>query len=311
MKRYLFVLLVIFVGLPLSAQNKKTTTPKSDVIITVQSEKIDAIITEVSDETVSYKKASNPKGPTYTLSTDKISTILYANGEVQVVKHKAGNSSSTSNTQETVATATPARTATTSQTVHSPAPPFMVNNSPIINTRETKPVESETAPKDKTPYLSGTGHIRGMVGGFGSGQKVNGGIGGDVEFGFVAGGDINFLGAGIALDALFGKMGDETITTLYMPIYACDRLYFSSAPLAPYLDLSLGGFVNLKQEMGFQSEKLKGGGLYFRPGLGVAIEAGSGTFVHLNVGYELRYAKVQGYELTAHAIYFRIGFGGR
>ena len=54
-----------------------------DVIVTKQSERIDATILEVSDQEVKYKKQSNPTGPTFTLSTAKIASIIYANGEVQ------------------------------------------------------------------------------------------------------------------------------------------------------------------------------------------------------------------------------------
>ena len=305
MKRFLFVLLVIFVGLPLGAQNKKTTTPKSDVIITVQSEKIDAIITEVSDETVSYKKASNPKGPTFVLSTEKISTILYANGEVQVIKHKATKSSSKKQEQPAVVAVTPTQSTTQpSQSVYSPAPSSMLNDAPVKNTREAKPAKQAEETQYNTPYFSMCGHTKGFVNGFGSGS-VAGGFGFDLEFGFVTGKDINFLGAGIGVDINFAKYGGSLNVATDLPIYACDRLYFSSSPFAPYLDIALGGYINTTKEA------VGTGGLYFHPGLGVAIPAGDGTYVHLNVGYELRYAKVSGYEALGHAIYFRIGFGGR
>lgn len=54
-----------------------------DVIITRQSERIDAKILEVSESEIRYKKQNNPDGPTFVLSTAKVASILYANGEVQ------------------------------------------------------------------------------------------------------------------------------------------------------------------------------------------------------------------------------------
>ena len=57
-----------------------------DIIITTESEKIDAVIETVSDTEVHYKKASNPTGPTFILSTSKIASIIYSNGEVQAFK---------------------------------------------------------------------------------------------------------------------------------------------------------------------------------------------------------------------------------
>lgn len=282
------------------AQNKKSATVKADLIITTQSERIEAFITEVSDETISYRKASNPKGPVFVLNTDKISSILYANGEVQVIKHQAK--------------AQPQTSASSSMMVHSPAP-MDLEDAPFINTRAQRPIvqtqKEENTPEKTSPYLSGTAHVRGMVGGLGEGQQTVGGIGGDVEIGFVTSDDINFLGVGIAIDALFGKLLGENTTVLYMPMYACDRIYFTSSKNAPYLDLALGGFVNIKREIGLESEKLKGGGLYFRPGLGFAINTKTPLIVHLNVGYELRYSKVEGIENKEHAIFFRVGFGGR
>ena len=55
-----------------------------DVIVTMQAERIDAKVLEVSETEIRYRKTSNPEGPIYLLSTDKIATILYANGEVEV-----------------------------------------------------------------------------------------------------------------------------------------------------------------------------------------------------------------------------------
>ena len=55
-----------------------------DVIITNDSRKIDARIIEVSKTEIKYKEVSNPDGPTFILSTDEISSVIYSNGTVQV-----------------------------------------------------------------------------------------------------------------------------------------------------------------------------------------------------------------------------------
>ena len=60
-----------------------------DIIIKTNSEKIEALIQEVSDTEIRYKKANNPNGPMFVIKMDDVSTILYSNGEVQAVEHKA------------------------------------------------------------------------------------------------------------------------------------------------------------------------------------------------------------------------------
>lgn len=60
-----------------------------DLIIKTNSEKIEALIQEVSDTEVRYKKATNPNGPTFVLSMTEIATIIYANGDVQAINASA------------------------------------------------------------------------------------------------------------------------------------------------------------------------------------------------------------------------------
>lgn len=54
-----------------------------DVIVTQESELIEADILEISETAVKYKKHNYPDGPTFVLSTAKISSIIYANGDMQ------------------------------------------------------------------------------------------------------------------------------------------------------------------------------------------------------------------------------------
>lgn len=82
MKRLFFVLAILFSSLVVNAH---------DVIVTYSEERIDAIIIEVSDSQIKYKKQNNPDGPTFVMSTDKIATIIYNNGSVQTFSKKQHN----------------------------------------------------------------------------------------------------------------------------------------------------------------------------------------------------------------------------
>lgn len=60
-----------------------------DLIIKTNSEKIEAIIQEVSDTELRYKKANNPNGPMFVIKLEEVASIVYSNGEVQAIEHKA------------------------------------------------------------------------------------------------------------------------------------------------------------------------------------------------------------------------------
>lgn len=59
------------------------TLKAQDMIVKKDGSIVKAKITEVTDESVKYKKADNPDGPLYTLSKENITSINYANGEVE------------------------------------------------------------------------------------------------------------------------------------------------------------------------------------------------------------------------------------
>lgn len=58
-----------------------------DVIITRQSERIDAKIVEVSESEIKYKKQNNIDGPTFVISTGNVSSVIFSNGDVQSFSH--------------------------------------------------------------------------------------------------------------------------------------------------------------------------------------------------------------------------------
>ena len=62
-----------------------------DVIVTKDAQQIEARITEVSDSEVKYKKVNNLNGPTFVITTDKISTVVYENGEIQTFQSETEN----------------------------------------------------------------------------------------------------------------------------------------------------------------------------------------------------------------------------
>ncbi len=55
-----------------------------DIIVTSDAQKIEAKILEVSESNVKYKEIDNLEGPTFVLSTQKIISIIYANGKVSL-----------------------------------------------------------------------------------------------------------------------------------------------------------------------------------------------------------------------------------
>ena len=64
-----------------------------DLIVRTDSTRIEARVTEVSPETVRYKRFSNPDGPTYVLHVAGIDYIRYANGETDRFRQPAAPAS--------------------------------------------------------------------------------------------------------------------------------------------------------------------------------------------------------------------------
>lgn len=154
-------------------------------------------------------------------------------------------------------------------------------------------------------------------------KPVMGGIGGDVQFGFVSQ-NLNFLGAGIGIRGQWQEFNLDSqhnykYSQAYMPIYANDKIFFSKGELSPYLDVSLGGVVMFPSKTketvyalaGTTSNETKGetmGGLFFSAGLGL-----SSNGVQYGICYELigvqpnKNAKMS----LGHYICFKIGIGSR
>ena len=54
-----------------------------DIIVTKQSRKIEAKITDVEPDCIKYKKYNYQEGPTYTIKKSEIASIIYQNGDVE------------------------------------------------------------------------------------------------------------------------------------------------------------------------------------------------------------------------------------
>lgn len=74
MKKYSLFIVFTFLITLISAQ---------DMIVKKDGAIVKAKITEVGEESIKYKKSDNPDGPTYSISKANITSINYANGEVE------------------------------------------------------------------------------------------------------------------------------------------------------------------------------------------------------------------------------------
>lgn len=54
-----------------------------DIISLQNGDIVKAIISEITPNEIKYKKASNPKGPTYTIDKKSVTSILFQNGEIE------------------------------------------------------------------------------------------------------------------------------------------------------------------------------------------------------------------------------------
>ena len=79
-----------------------------DLIVRTDSTRIEARVTEVSPETVRYKRFSNPDGPTYVLPVAGIDYIRYANGETDRFRQPAAPAPAPAPTPDAPVLGTPA-----------------------------------------------------------------------------------------------------------------------------------------------------------------------------------------------------------
>lgn len=79
LNKNLFIVLFILLAGMCNAQ----TVRKHDIIRLRDNTKLEVIIQEVLENTVKYKKLSDPEGPVFTINKSEIASIQYGNGEVE------------------------------------------------------------------------------------------------------------------------------------------------------------------------------------------------------------------------------------
>ena len=80
MKQFLFTAIFVAITVFCFAQ---------DIIVTTDARKIEAKIMEVSETEVKYKEIDHLDGPTFIISTNNISSIIYANGKVSLYQQSS------------------------------------------------------------------------------------------------------------------------------------------------------------------------------------------------------------------------------
>lgn len=81
MKRTFLLFLMLCCGIPAAFAQ--------DLIVKTDASRIEARVTEISPETIRYKRFSNPDGPTYLLPVADVERIEYANGETEYFNRPA------------------------------------------------------------------------------------------------------------------------------------------------------------------------------------------------------------------------------
>ncbi len=197
------------------------TLMAQDVIVTKQSERIDATILEVSDSEVKYKRQNNPTGPTFTLVTSKIATILYANGDVQTFEESRDGHSRTRDK----------------------------NESPNHLYRGLELGLSAGA----NIYFSSLGNSAGFIGTANIGRRFNETLYGGVSVGYIPAAEMmSFLAVVRTYIPLNGsrlefspEVGIGMTTDFYHTLFTLQAIPTMQMPLSPSIDLRMGAGTNI------------------------------------------------------------------
>lgn len=92
MKAFIYLLNIYLLTL-LVAYSQSNRKP--DVIIKKDNTKIEAIIQEIDDTIIKYRKRSDPQGPLFNLNKKEVVSILYGNGEVENIVSVANSTKNT------------------------------------------------------------------------------------------------------------------------------------------------------------------------------------------------------------------------
>lgn len=118
-----------------------------DLIVRTDSTRIEARVTEVSPETVRYKRFSNPDGPTYVLPVAGIDYIRYANGETDRFRQPAAPAPAPAPAPEVAAPVpgTPAAPAPDVPVPGTPAAPAPAPDAPVAAPTPASATSSDPA----------------------------------------------------------------------------------------------------------------------------------------------------------------------
>lgn len=301
MKQIITTFIICFFAIGLYAQDASQDT--FDVIVTTQSERMDVKIVEVGSDYVKYKKANNLNGPTFVISTEKIASVMYANGEVQVFKNTPVKNTSAYNGQSDAPQVAP------------------ISSNPAITNLRTDP----NAPIISTDDGNGLGvgvfmELMGTVNmAKNDFNKVGGSIGGHLMIGMQS--KHTFIGLGGGGHGYFFDASKDGVKVKcqwpYFPLFANTKVFFLAKDYDMYLDLSVGGYISAKAECEVSESSLWGSetnktkrrmhnGFYLAAGLGTTLNG-----FDLGIGYELKTQKAKIFSDNGdfHSIYFKIGWG--
>ena len=236
----------------------------ADVIITNDSRKIDARILEVSKTEIKYKEVSNPDGPTFILSTDEISSVIYSNGTVQVFDNVPKQEESKAASSDNNVTIIPREgEAINARLIRISDEALTYESNGVEYTLFAAQLDKVVLPDGQVKAYTKSGRIGGSsssirniyqnyteLSGFGGAVSVDGkdvykAAAGGIEIADIYGYRFNqyvFLGAGIGLSAKFFKADGAMFGSLQTPLYADLRTYIPTKQvgLYPYFGLSVG-----------------------------------------------------------------------
>ena len=306
-----------------------------DIIVTREGQKIDAIVDEVTQTTVRYRKAAHPESTAFVINVGTVSSIIYEDGEVQLFDQQTAEQ--TANTAEQKKEQ---KSALNQLRNANSAEVSATTESTDENTTDTEKEEKKIR---GGLFFSITGSVndRGddMLNSMGLNRpsllpetfsqkefknRVGGSIGADITFGMTAS-KIFYIGPGGGFRMYLynystndynnqGRLKTNNMW-VYFPVYLNSRIFFSKKKNTGYLDLAAGWWFGYqwtnKIEVAAQSpyktgtykNRTKLNGFYARAGIGANV-----SHAHLGVGYEYMKHKDVG---NIHSIYMQIGFGSR
>ena len=208
------------------------STSAHDVITLKNGSDIQAIVQEISELDVKYKKLDNPNGATYTLKKSEIFMVKYANGSKDVFTDNAA-------------------TTTSSQSNRTNAPYGTERDYP--NSSGNRISSGSTNPKLKLG-LNG-----GLLYPTGEGSKIH--FGGGISGEYLAAPNI---GIGLSAGYYAYQLAAEgaKLTSSFMPVALNGKYYFLTENIQPYAGVDVGLYI-IGAKLSYGGESESGSKSYF------------------------------------------------